>query len=287
MSARVPVFFCRVFSRAARPRSAVLDVLAAAAAPRAAEFKPQELAQLLHAFGGAGRVPAAGGWCAHMWDVGCAASLERFTAQELAMVLCALARLKHSPGDAALRAAAAQLGARAAECDLQALSNAMWAMALLWEGPEAAPLAPLLQRVAALLPGATSPQAVANVLWAAAKLRHDPGAAFVTAAVARALAFGAALGPADLAQLCFSLERLQYAPGPRAVDALAAAMDAQLPAYRAAELTVVLHALARLGWDPAEPAALRLQAHVTAQLASARAPKLAAAMAALGLAPAA
>ncbi len=98
--------------------SPVLDVLGAAAVSCTARFKPKELAQLLHAVGSAGRAPAAPGWAAHMWTA-CEEALPQFQAHELSIVLWAFARIKHSPGDEALRAAAAQLASHAGGCDIQ------------------------------------------------------------------------------------------------------------------------------------------------------------------------
>ena len=166
-------------------------MLASASIACASPFKPKELAQLLHAFGVAGAAPA--GWAQHAWGA-CADVLPHFQPHELAIVLWSLARLRHSPGDEALRRAAEQLAARADDCDMQALSNAAWALAVLSKQPQpAAPLASLVRRAQALLPQSASPQALSNLLWALAKLGHDPGAAFVTACVARALALDAGL----------------------------------------------------------------------------------------------
>jgi hypothetical protein len=166
-------------------------VLASASVACASPFKPKELAQLLHAFGVAGTAPA--GWAQHAWGA-CADVLPHFQPHELAIVLWSLARLRHSPGDEALQRAAEQLAARADDCDMQALSNAAWALAVLSKQPQpAAPLASLVRRAQALLPQSASPQALSNLLWALAKLGHDPGAAFVTACVARALALDAGL----------------------------------------------------------------------------------------------
>ena len=171
----------------------MLDALAAAAAPRAARFKPEEATQLLHAFGSAERTPATPDWCTRMWDACCASQLPQFQPHELAICMWSLARLKQNPGDESLGAAAAQLASQASSCDLQALSNALWALAVLGSRPEEAALRTLVSRAGQLLPASASPQAVSNMLWAVAKLRYDPGPEFVAAGVKRALALADAL----------------------------------------------------------------------------------------------
>ena len=76
----------------------------------------------------------------------------------------------------------------------QAVSNGLWALAVLWNKPDPAILARLVECAQRMLPASTSPQAISNVLWAVAKLRFDPGPAFVADTVARALALADALG---------------------------------------------------------------------------------------------
>jgi hypothetical protein len=86
----------------------------------------------------------------------------------------------------------------------QALSNALWALAVLEAQPEPAVLGALVSRAQQLLPAAASPQALSNLLWAMAKLRYDPGPAFVAASVSRALVLADALrcGGARVAGAC-------------------------------------------------------------------------------------
>lgn len=99
-------------------RSGPLDVLAAAAMPRAREFKPQELAQLLHACGSSGRVPGVPGFADTMW-VACDATLEQFKPHELAIVMWSFARMNCSPGEKALQRAASLLASHTGDLDMQ------------------------------------------------------------------------------------------------------------------------------------------------------------------------
>ncbi len=90
---------------------------------------------------------------------------------------------------------------------MQALSNGLWSLAVLWQQPEPAVLAALVAHAQKLLPASTSPQAISNLLWAIAKLGHDPGPAFVTASVSRALVLADALGCVPLDASTLLLQR--------------------------------------------------------------------------------
>ena len=182
--------------------------------PRAREFKPQELAQLLHACGSSGRAPGVPGFADAMW-VACDATLEQFKPHELAIVMWSFARMNCSPGEKALQRAASLLASHTGDLDMQvrllrqrqshlaaalrrparqAASNGLWALAVLWTKPDRAVLARLVERTQRLLASSSSPQAISNVLWAVAKLRYDPGPAFVADTVAQALTLADALG---------------------------------------------------------------------------------------------
>ena len=197
--------FCR--------RSDVLDVIVAAALPSASSFKRQELVQLLHACGSAGLKSRVPGFSDVTWSA-CDAIMEQFKPHELAIVLWSFARMNCSPGDEALQRAASLLATHAGDLDMQAsrcvltsrgfialrhaarqaVSNGLWALAVLWTKPDSAILARLVECAQRMLPTSTSPQAISNVLWAVAKLRYDPGPSFVADTVARALALADALG---------------------------------------------------------------------------------------------
>ena len=86
--------------------------------PRASEFKPQELAQLLHACGSTGRAPGLPGFAAAMWAA-CDASLEHFKPHEVAIVLWSFARMSSSPGEKALQRAASLLATHTGDLDMQ------------------------------------------------------------------------------------------------------------------------------------------------------------------------
>lgn len=99
-------------------RSGPLDVLAAATLARASDFKLSELAQLLHAFGSTGRVPAVPGFADGLWAA-CDAKMEQFKPQELAIVMWSFARMSCSPGEKALQRAASILASHTDDLDMQ------------------------------------------------------------------------------------------------------------------------------------------------------------------------
>ena len=191
----------------------MLDVIVAAALPSASTFKRQELVQLLHACGSAGLKSRVPGFADVTWSA-CDAIMEQFKPHELAIVLWSYARMNCSPGDKALQRAASLPATHTGDLDMQArrrvatsrpfialrrtvrqaVSNGMWALAVLWNKPDPAVLARLVECAQRMLPASTSPQAISNVLWAVAKLRFDPGPSFVADTVARALALADALG---------------------------------------------------------------------------------------------
>jgi hypothetical protein len=158
-------------------------------------------------------------------------------------------QLGAKPGPARVRVLASRLASQARACDAQALSNALYGLALLGLHNAAQVVAPLADAYVALLPQVGRAQSVCLVLWALPQLGHDPGPAFASAAVARALALAPQLGCADLVQLCTGMAGLGYAPGPRALCALEDTLEALLPDLEAAQLATVLGTFVRFGSD--------------------------------------
>jgi len=225
------------------PNQKLLRVLASAS--MSLDFRPQELSNLLWAFGSTGTMPKVDGWGDAMWAA-IGERLQLFSAVELSICLWSLARL--GLNSAELDRAAEQLARKAGDCDAQAAANGLWAMATL--GAEASQaVSALVERAHALLPQMQRPQALCNVLMACATLSHDPGPERVGAFVTRALALSAALNAQDVVGLCESLIQLRYAPTEAGLATLAQSLDKEkLRGFSILQLNVVVGAFKRFDY---------------------------------------
>lgn len=246
----------------------LLACLAGAAdAVGAARFSPQPLSNLVWAFATARYAPPIPGWLDRAWAAAVATAecdAPAFRPQELALALWAFAKLQHAPDPVSLRLMASRLGGRAAQCDAQALSNGLYALAVMGLGHGGAPRAvsALVASYAALMPQVCRPQSVCLLMWSLPLLGNDPGAQFVTAALGRVLAMGAAVRAADVAQLCAGLVALRYTPGPKSLDALALLVDREVHGFSAPQLATVMGAFVRFGVDLPADQGRRLAARV-------------------------
>ena len=151
------------FAKAQHEAPALLEAVAAAAAPRLREFKPQELSNLVWGFATARHAAPA------LLDAVAAEAaprLREFNEQALSTTFWAYATAKHA-APALFDAMAAQVSARPAELTAQGLSTVAWACATAKFGD--ARLLGALAREAKRRARGLTPQQLAQLLWAFAK----------------------------------------------------------------------------------------------------------------------
>jgi hypothetical protein len=160
------------FATAGRAAPALLDAIAAEAAPRVGNFNPQDLANTAWAFATAGHAAPA------LLDAIAAEAAPRvgkFNPQDLANTAWALATAGHA-APALLDAIAAEGARRVREFKPQDLPNTAWAFATA--GHAAAALLDGIAAEAAPRVGDFNPQDLANTAWAFVTAGRDAPALF-------------------------------------------------------------------------------------------------------------
>lgn len=130
--------------------------------------------------------------------------------------------------------------------DDRAVSNALWACAVLDGRPRPSPES--LTEFVSAAEGKlmASSQSAAVAIWALAKLRHDPGPKFVARAIAVVCNKASSLRPIDVAQTLWSSVELGYLPGDKSRSVLVGLVERDLGQFNAQQLNMVAYALSRM-----------------------------------------